>query len=138
MQSCKTKIYTANLNAKGTQRSSYEELGLNETQIELIGSAVTNREYYFTNQLGSRLIQLNMGEVAKAFLQPPSIEDMGQVSELKAKHGSMFGYHWIVYKNLIGEIAEFWLKAHKKFTQNKTLADKPELSLIEPTNGGIA
>lgn len=122
MQSCKTKIYTANLNAKGTQKESYEELGLNETQIELIGSAITNREYYFTNQLGSRLIQFNLGELAKAFLFPPSLEDIEEIARLKEKHGDMFGYYWIKHKKLIDQIANYWLTAHNKFVQKNGLS----------------
>jgi type IV secretion/conjugal transfer VirB4 family ATPase len=115
MQSCKTKIYTANINATGTQKLNYTQLGLNDTQINLIGTSIVNREYYFTSPLGNRLIQFRMGELAKIFLQPPSIEQIEQINALKIKYGALFGYHWIKQHNLIEEIAEFWLEMHNKF-----------------------
>lgn len=121
MQTCKTKIFTSNLNAKSTQKSSYAELGLNETQIELIGNAITNREYYFTSPLGNRLIQFHMGELAKLFLHPPSLEELEQIRLLKAKHGDLFGYEWIKHHNLLNEIAEFWLEKHKLLTQQTNI-----------------
>ena len=116
MQSCATKIYTANLNAKGNQRSSYTELGLNGTQIELISMAMVNRDFYFTNQLGSRLIQFQMGELAKVFLTPPSLDKMESIRELKKNHGDLFGYEWIKHNGLIPEMAEFWLDTYNKLT----------------------
>lgn len=115
MQTCKTKIFTANLNAKGTQKSGYEQMGLNDTQINLISNALVNQQYYFTNPLGSRLIEFNFGDVAKTFLSPPALEDIKVVRQLKLEHGDMFGYEWIKHKQLYPEIAEFWLKKHKEF-----------------------
>ncbi len=115
MQTCKTKIFTANLNAKGTQKSGYEQMGLNDTQINLISNALVNQQYYFTNPLGSRLIEFNFGDVAKTFLSPPALEDLKVIRQLKLEHGDMFGYEWIKHKQLYPEIAEFWLKKHKEF-----------------------
>ena len=118
MQSCKTKIFTANLNANGTQKLSYTHLGLNDTQINLIGTSVVNREYYFTCPLGNRLIQFHMGELAKIFLQPPSLEQIELIHLLKLKHGNLFGYYWIKQHDLLDEIADFWLETHNKFNQS--------------------
>ncbi|MBP9777771.1 MAG: hypothetical protein KBD25_01150 [Rickettsiaceae bacterium] len=113
MQSCKTKIFTANLNANGTQKPSYEELGLNEMQISLISNAIVNQEYYFTSPLGNRLIQFNLGELAKVFLYPQL--DIDIIRQLKAKHGDLFGYEWILHNKLLPEMAEYWLKMHNQF-----------------------
>ncbi|MDQ5921630.1 MAG: type secretion system protein TrbE [Pseudomonadota bacterium] len=121
MQTCKTKIYTANLNARGTQKKSYENLGLNFSQIDLIANSVVNRDYYFTSSLGSRLIQFHMGDIAKVFLQCPSIEELEQIRELKATYGDLFGYHWIKQSGLIDEIAEFWLEVHNKYVEQQKL-----------------
>jgi type IV secretion system protein TrbE len=121
MQSCKTKIFTANLNANSTQKSSYLELGLNEVQVELIGSAIANREYYFTSPLGNRLIQFHLGDLSKIFLQPPSLEQIEQIRELQTKDKNLFGYNWIKQNALLDEIADFWLNSHKKFTQTDNL-----------------
>ena len=121
MHSCKTKIYTANLNAKGNQYASYSQLGLNDTQIELISTAMVNRDYYFTNPLGSRLIQFQMGELAKVFLTPPSLDQIDAIHELKKQHGDLFGYEWIKHNQLIEEIAEFWLDTHNDLQNNKQL-----------------
>ena len=117
LQSCKTKIFTANLNATGSQKQSYIDLGLNETQINLIGTAMVNREYYFTNQLGSRLIQFNLGELGKVFLQPPSIEELKLIYKFKKEYGDMFGYYWIKHNKLLPEIAEFWLQVHNRLLE---------------------
>lgn len=111
MQSCKSKLFTANLNANGTQLASYEKLGLNTTQIDLIAQAMPY-EYYFTNQLGSRLINFNLGELSQVFLEPPSIEEQEQIKTLKALHQDKFGYAWIKHKGLNPKVAEYWLEQH--------------------------
>ena len=116
MQTCKTKIFTANLNAKGSQRPSYEQMGLNEKQIELISNALVNCQYYFTNPLGSRLIDFNFGDVAETFLTPPQLEEIKIIKQLKDKHKDLFGLEWIKHKKLYPEIAEFWLTKHEELT----------------------
>lgn len=116
MQSCKTKIFTANLNANGTQKPSYEALGLNERQISLISNAMVNQEYYFTNPLGSRLIQFNLGELARAFLYPQL--DIEIMRKLKAQHKDLFGYHWILHNKLLPEMADYWLNVHNHFLKD--------------------
>lgn len=116
MQTCKTKLFTANLNAKGSQRSSYEQMGLNEKQIDLISNALVNQQYYFTNPLGSRLIDFILGDVARTFLTPPRLEDLKVIKQLKQEHGDLFGYEWILHNKLYPEIADFWLTKHRELT----------------------
>jgi type IV secretion system protein VirB4 len=119
MQSCKTKIFTANLNAKATQKSSYEFMSLNETQINLISNAVVNRQVYFTNPLGSRLIDLDLAELNRIFIYPPALTDLKVLRKMKKEAQDMFGYEWIRHNRILPEIAEFWKSKHEEFLKAK-------------------
>lgn len=114
MQTCQTKIFTPNLNAKNQQKQAYLDIGLNEKQIELISLAMPNREYYYTNPLGNRLINFNFGELTTIFVRKPSLEQVDIARKLKAEHGDKFSYQWIKQNNLIDEISEVWLAKHNE------------------------
>lgn len=120
MQSCKSRIFTANLNAKGSQKPGYEQMGLNETQTALISNALVNRQFYFTNPLGSRLIDFNLAELGRIFINPPALADLKVLREIKAQAGDMFGYEWIKHNQLLPEIADFWQGKHQEFIKAGT------------------
>lgn len=117
MQACPTKIFTPNYNAQTQQYNDYASIGLNSKQIKIITQATVNREYYFSNTNGNRLIDLNLGEVANIFLNPPSIEDIKILKNLKKEYKDKFGYHWIKEKlgdnPLNNKISETWLTLNK-------------------------
>lgn len=69
LESCPTKIYLPNREATNkTVKEHYSNVGLNEKEIELISGATPKRHYYVKQPLGSRLIDLGLGDVALSFL----------------------------------------------------------------------
>ena len=65
--SCATRIYLPNESAH-QMADQYRYFGLNDRQIDIIAQAQAKRDYYYQSPLGNRLFQLDLGEVARAFL----------------------------------------------------------------------
>lgn len=116
IEQCKTHIYLPNnaINTNENTRKIYEKLGLNKKQLYLIGSARPQREYYFSNSLGNRLIDLNLSNTALAFLGKTSVEDIKLSKEFKIKYKDEFAYYWLKRFNQT-DAAEFWAQKNKEF-----------------------
>ena len=72
IESCPTKILLPNAQARSSANATlYRDLGLNEREIALIAEATPKRDYYVKSPLGSRLITLDLGPTALAFLTTP-------------------------------------------------------------------
>lgn len=70
--SCPTRILLPNPEATNSGNLRlYRDLGLNDREIGAIASATPKRDYYVQSPLGSRLVQLELGPVALAFLGTP-------------------------------------------------------------------
>jgi type IV secretion/conjugal transfer VirB4 family ATPase len=68
IESCPQRIFLANDRAAEPQlQEAYEHFGLNERQIELIARATPKRHYYLQSRRGNRLVELGLGQVARAF-----------------------------------------------------------------------
>lgn len=107
MESCPTKIFLPNVDAGtiGTPdhpgpEAHYRAFGLNDQQIELIRTAVPKRDYYVVQPEGCRLINLQLGPVALAFVAAGSKEDIGQVGRLVAEHGAGWQRAWLQHKGV--------------------------------------
>lgn len=112
IDNCKTTILLPNPEATKPYISEiYQKFGLNEKQIELIAYAVPQRDYYYMSNLGNRMFNLNLGEIALTFLGRASVIDITRARELKQQYVDMFGYHWL---NEFGhdEFAEIWKGKH--------------------------
>ena len=69
IESCMSKIYLPNNEANTSNiKSQYLAFGLNDKEIDLIATSTPKQHYYITQPLGKRLIDLNIGEVALAFI----------------------------------------------------------------------
>jgi len=67
LESCPIKIFLPNHELMGDfARDNYRRLGLNEQEINLVASARPGREYYYRSPIGRRLIELELGPVARA------------------------------------------------------------------------
>lgn len=124
LQNCPTKIFTSNQTASTQQKPTYEAMGLNERQISLISHALPNREYYFSNPLGNRLINFSIGELTKLFISVPSIEVVEKIRKLKKERGEYFGYFWILENNLLEEYADYWMAMHEKLINEKGISNE--------------
>lgn len=115
IDNCKTTILLPNPEAsKPYIADIYKQFGLNEKQIELIAYAVPQRDYYYMSNLGNRMYNLNLGELALTFLGRASVADITRARELKQQYGDMFGYHWLQEFGH-NDFARIWLDKHNNF-----------------------
>lgn len=112
---CKTKIFLSNPSILTNDQTPdlYRQFGLNQKQIEIIGHGIPKREYYFTNLVGSRLFDLELQQVALAFLSKTNPADLNLARQIKNKVGPLFGYHWLKHCEL-HDVADYWLQIYKQ------------------------
>ena len=78
----------------------YRLIGLNDTEIDLLKSAVKKRHYYYTSVEGRRLFELGLGPVALAFTAVSSREDLARVRALIQSHGKNWTRPWLSERGL--------------------------------------
>lgn len=100
VESCPTRILLPNAEA-GTESNArcYRELGLTDPEIALVAAAVPKRDYYVRSPLGSRVVKLQLGPVARAFVGLPA--GLGpdavrrEVADLERAHGLAWPSAWL-------------------------------------------
>jgi type IV secretion system protein VirB4 len=111
MASTPTKILLPNPNARADQRSLYELLQCNETEIELIASATRKQHYYYKSPVGRRMFSLGLGPVAMAFVGATSRTDLNEIMKLRSELGESWPAEWLVRKGQ-PEWAAYWRRMH--------------------------
>lgn len=111
-ESCPTRLFLPNPDATSVSNAAaYAELGLNETEVSVIASAVPKRDYYLAAPRGRRLFQLGLGPVALAFLgTPPGLtigETKAAVEALAARYGNQWPSPWLAQLGLDSWAARF-------------------------------
>ena len=78
----KTDLVLGKHSGRHALRDRISDLGyhLNETQIEIIRTATPKRHYYVTGPSGCRLIDLQLGPIARAFAAAGSKEQIAQIA----------------------------------------------------------
>lgn len=96
-ESCPTRFFLSNPEAirNASVREAYEEIGLNEQQIDLIGHGVKKQDYYYASTLGRRRFRLGLGPVALAFTGCSDPEDIEQARRILATGTNNFGADWL-------------------------------------------
>lgn len=102
LESCPSRILLPNDRILEPRvRASYEQLGLNERQCQILAQALPKRQYYFQSREGSRLFEVECGPLALAFCAAASAEDRQLIRHLVAEHGTEnFLRHYLPVKNL--------------------------------------
>jgi type IV secretion/conjugal transfer VirB4 family ATPase len=101
LESCLTKIYLPNPNAFDAQTAAtYTSFGLNEREISIVATATPKRHYYYKSLMGSRLVELALGEIALAYVGASSPEEQQMVRQILAAREGDFNVQWLQYKNL--------------------------------------
>ena len=102
LESCPTQIFLPNEKALDPAISeAYRSFGLNDREIGILAQATPKRHYYYRSPLGSRLFDLALGPLARAYVGASSPEDQRTVRELLAREGKEgFNIHWLNYKRL--------------------------------------
>lgn len=108
IENCPTKIFLPNPNAtQGTGGRDgmgpvkyYEDLGLNETERQLLTHAQRKRDYYYTSPEGQRLFSLELGPIALAFLGASDKESLSRVKALHQTHGEAWPWAWLAERRV--------------------------------------
>lgn len=97
IDSCLTKIYLPNIEAKGNAALTriYEDQGLNEIEIETIFSATPKKDYFIKSSNGRRMVNLALGPKTLAFIGKSGKEDIAKVRELMKKHPDTWTDEWL-------------------------------------------
>lgn len=112
LEACPTRIFLPNDRAREPRtRAFYESLGLNSRQIVLIAEAAPKRDYYVQTRSGARLIDLDLGPAALAFLGASTPQDQRAIDDvLAAGDAGAFAAGWLEHKGLseaAGALARF-------------------------------
>ncbi len=102
LEACPTRIFLPNDRAREPRtRAFYESLGLNIRQIALIAEAAPKRDYYVQTRSGARLIDLDLGPAALAFLGASTPQDQRTIDEVLHRDSSAgFATDWLHHKGL--------------------------------------
>ncbi len=88
VESCHTKILLPNAGMTDEQQKLYSELGLNETEIDIIKRAIPKKDYYLVTDYGRRLVQLALGKKTLSFIGASDKESIKRIKELRAEYGA--------------------------------------------------
>lgn len=96
VESCHTKILLPNAGMTDEQQKLYSELGLNETEIDIIKRAIPKKDYYLVTDYGRRLVQLALGKKTLSFIGASDKESIKRIKELRTQYGAdNWQEHWL-------------------------------------------
>jgi len=96
-----TKIFLPNPSARAEDAAAlYRRFALNAREIDILAAAIPKREYYMTSERGRRLINLELGPVALAFLGVSDKDSVAEVQKCIERHGDDWVNEWLVRKGL--------------------------------------
>lgn len=88
LESCPSRILLPNDRVlEPNIRISYEKLGLNERQLQILSTATPKKQYYYQSRLGNRLFDVELGPLTLAFCGASRPEDKALVKQLLHDHG---------------------------------------------------
>lgn len=88
LESCPSRILLPNDRIlEPTVRASYEKLGLNERQLQILATATPKQQYYYQSRWGNRLFNVELGPIAMAFCAASRQEDKAMVAAVLNQYG---------------------------------------------------
>jgi type IV secretion system protein TrbE len=102
LESCPGKIFLPNSDISGEYvREAYLKLGLSEREIQIVGAAIPQRQYFFHSSRGKRLFQLDLQPIAMALCASTGSTDVDLARQLLKLHGRKgFLHAWLRAKGL--------------------------------------
>ena len=101
LESCPTKILLPNAEAGNpASRTFYDQLGLNQREVEIVQKSVPKRQYYVVSPAGRRLIALGIGSVALSFVGISSKDERGAAEEIMNRYGDTWQSEWLRIRGL--------------------------------------
>lgn len=117
IESCPTKIFLPNLEAKNEMASAaYASMGLTERQIEILSQLVPKRQYLYVSPLGRRVFELGLGPVALSFMGASGREDIAQIRKLIAEAPDVWPSTWLAARGRT-DWANAWMRIGKKLEE---------------------
>ena len=96
-----TKIFLPNLSARADDAAAlYRRFGLNDREIEILAGAIPKREYYMVSEKGRRLISLQLGPLALAFLGVSDKDSVAAVRKCCEEFGTAWVSEWLGRRGL--------------------------------------
>lgn len=88
LESCPSRILLPNDRIlEPSVRASYEKLGLNDRQLQILAMATPKQQYYYQSRLGNRLFSIELGPLALAFCAASRAEDKILIKDILEKYG---------------------------------------------------
>lgn len=119
LNQCQTKIFLANPDALNpTDYPAYKNIGLQDTEIEIISNLVRKRDYYFVNPLGRRVFSLNLSKdtpTALSILCRSGLDDIKEAKRIKKENPQDFAYHWLRHCGYTKAANEWLYLAQEKY-----------------------
>lgn len=95
VESTATKIFLPNAFAANEEVADlYRTMGLNNTQLGMLTTAMPKQDYYVVSELGNRMCQLALGPRALAFAAVSDPESIATIRALKTRLGPDWIYEW--------------------------------------------
>jgi type IV secretion system protein TrbE len=97
IESCPSRVFLPSPQALEPQiREIYARFGLSDRQIELIAHATPKHDYYYQSRLGSRLFDLSLGAISRAFAGATHPEAQRAIDEtVRTAPGVAFAATWL-------------------------------------------
>lgn len=101
LDSCSSRIFLPNPNIySGDNQDLYKSFGLNDKKIQIIGTAIPKRQYYYDSIMGSRLYELALDKFTLAYVAVNK-KDLIYANKIINKHGKEnFNKYWREYKGV--------------------------------------
>lgn len=141
--STQTRILLPSAEASTEENApGYRALGLSDAEIALVASGVPKRDYYVRSPLGGRVVRLDLGPVARAFLgTPPGLSPEAarqEVTALEARDGGAWPLAWLARAGVEPPVDAVIAPAATASTASPAsaaVADKDAHAAPPPSNG---
>lgn len=101
VESTATKIFLPNIYARDDETAAlYRRMGLNARQMEILATAIPQRQYYYVSENGRRLYDLALGPLTLAFVGAADKESVAAIKQLEAKFGNGWVEEWLASRGL--------------------------------------
>jgi type IV secretion system protein VirB4 len=95
VESCPTRVLLPNPEAANSANARlYHDLGLNDRELAIIAGATPKRDYYVSSPLGRRLVRVDLGPLALAFLGTPEGLTLDAMRPVVERLAEEFGGEW--------------------------------------------
>jgi len=87
IESCASRVFLPNDRAlEPNIQESYQDLGLNDRQIQILSNAIPKMQYYFESSRGNALFDLGLGPIGMALTAVSSPQDKKKLVSLYQKY----------------------------------------------------